>query len=134
MSMAADPSFEQLWHRHDDFELGEPEPDYCPYAEQFHRWADGLCETATQRATVVSLNQGKILLVDRYFQMRATVPKSHRNHLSGRSGHTCIFQVFEESYERLRAVELSLTPPMLFLPEQPRPPQIAGIFIGEETS
>jgi hypothetical protein len=129
--MSSDPAFEQLWHRHDDFEFSEPGPDYCPYAEQFHGWAEALWRTATQRATVVSINQAKVLLLDKYFEWRAAVPKAHRNHLSSSTGHTCIFYVFEEAYERLKVVELSLAPPMLFLPEPPPPPpQIAGIFIG----
>jgi hypothetical protein len=130
-----DTSFDSLWHSHDDFEFGERPADVCPYAARFGQWADELVANAIKDPDVVGINQSKLLLQDKYFEWRAAVPKAHRNHI-GAAGHTCIFQVFEEAYRKLKVVELSLTPPMLFLPSPPPPtsrPQIAGIFIGEET-
>jgi hypothetical protein len=57
----------------------------------------------------------------------------------GIHGHRCIFQVFEDAYEKIRFVELDLTPPTIFLQNEPppvpplmRPPNIAGIFLGED--
>jgi hypothetical protein len=129
-------SFDSLWHQHDDFILTEPKPRLCPFAEQFSLWAEALFSKATHNASVVSVNQAKLLLVDRYMDWRAAVPGAHRNLGGSRSGHVCIFQVFEETYQKLKTVELSLTPPMLFLPPPPSPPppppQIAGIFFGEK--
>jgi hypothetical protein len=41
-----------------------------------------------------------------------------------------------EAYRRLVEIELSITPPMLFVPPPPPPlpppPQLQGIWIGEE--
>src|SRR5436190_5780084 len=129
-------SFEGLWHRH-EFELppgaGEEQPNYCVYARKFSEWANELCVGATQDPTIVRINQGKVLLVDKYMQWKASVPKRHRMYTG--SGHDCIFHVFETAYDRLRVIELSLTPPMLFIPAPPPPPlpppTIAGVFLGE---
>jgi len=126
-------SFETLWHRHDDFQFGEPEPNLCPYAQRFSTWAEELLTGLAGERNVVSVNQSKVLLLDKYFEWRSAVPKSHRYHLGRANGHVCIFHVFETAYERLKVLELSLTPPLLFLPAPPPPPpQIAGIFIGQE--
>jgi hypothetical protein len=116
-----------------------PEPaeerDICMYAQRFEVWARQLCEE--HQSSVVTINQAKVLLLDKYFEWRAYVPRQHRNRVSENSHH-CIWHVFEERYRTLRLVELSINGPMLFLPPPPAPPlppppppQIAGIFIGE---
>ena len=131
--MNLDASFHVLWHHYDDLEFSGQQPDHCSFAEQFAPWAEELLDRVTDNPGVVSVNQSKVLLLDKYFEWRAVVPKPHRYHLGRGKGHVCIFQVFETAYERLKVLELSLTPPLLFLPGPPPPrPQIAGIFIGEE--
>ncbi len=135
-------SFEGLWHRHEhEFELPpteEEQPTLCVYARKFNTWAEELCAGAIQTPSIVSINQSKVLLLDKYMEWRNFVPKRHRLYTG--NAHFCIFHVFESIYDRLKVVELSLTPPMLFLPEPPQPPptfappsppQIAGVFIGE---
>lgn len=135
--MRIDSSFGQLWHGQ-EFELpsDEEQPDYCVYARKFNEWAQELCISATQQSSIVSINQNKVLLLDKYMQWKASVPRRHRAYTG--SGHACLFSVFERAYDRLRVLELSLTPPMLFIPSPPvppppppPPPQIAGVFIGE---
>ena len=122
--------FDDSWRRFDDFEFQEP-VDVCSYAQAFSDWAARTLDIS-QNPSVVLVNQAKVLLVDKYYEWYSIVPKRHRYHLSPR-GHTCIFQVFLQFYQQLKALELSLTPPLLFLPPPPPPPpQIAGIFIGEE--
>lgn len=134
-------SFEGLWHGH-EFELpiqpegGANEPTLCVYARKFSQWAEELCVGATTHPTLVSINQSKVLLLDKYMEWRSFTPKRHRTYTG--TAHTCIFHVFASAYDRLKVVELSLTPPMLFLPSlpppqppPPPPPQIAGVFIGE---
>ena len=130
------PEFDSLWRRHDNFAFSERTAKTCRYAELFAQWCRELLTAATGNASVISINQSKVLLVDKYFEWRNSVPKSHRNYLGSEGGHVCIFQVFDSAYRQLRAVELALTPPLLFLPAPPPPPppppQIAGIFLGEE--
>ncbi|HEX9987305.1 MAG TPA: hypothetical protein VGE45_02370 [Chloroflexia bacterium] len=109
------------------------------YARKFTIWAEGLCVHVTEDPSIISINQAKVLLLDKYMEWRSFVPKRHRTYT--RNAHTCIFHVFEIAYDRLKVVELSLTPPMLFLPvpapppppplPPPPPPQIAGVFIAE---
>lgn len=107
----------------------EPVPNLCRYAVQFKLWADTLCDKHT--GAIVDINQAKVLLLDKYYDWKQYVPKPHRKH-TGDRGHTCIFHVFEATYKTLRLAELSLNPPLLFLPPAPLPPpQIAGITFGE---
>ena len=105
-------------------------PDLCPYAQKFSEWVNALLVGLSEKPNVVSVNQAKILLQDKWHDWRTVAPKFHRNHLSYR-GHTCLFQVYEQAYRQLRVLELSLTPPLLFLPRLPRP-QIPQIFLGDE--
>lgn len=135
MDTSAD--FFSLWNSLEEFELSREQPDIpsCLFAQKFSVWATELCANTTTDPGIVSINQAKVLLLDKYFEWRSVVPKAHRNRL-GKAGHACIFQVFEKTYLTLKAVELSLTPPMLFVPvpslvAPPPPPQIAGIFLGE---
>ncbi len=132
-----------LWDSDDrGFEIARKsqiEPERCNFAQRFHEWAGALCNGAYERRNSVSVTQAVVLLTHKYFEWRAYVPNSHRNRLGSR-GHVCIFQVFAEAYERLKVLELSLSPPAIFLPPIPAslpPPasttrNIAGIFIGEE--
>lgn len=131
-------SFERIWQQAKEFDFStEEQSSLCPFAEKFSEWVRELGTKVTRDSSIVTVNQAKIMLIDKYFEWRAVVPKAHRNRI-GVSGHHCIFHVFVQTYELLKAVELSLTPPMLFLPPSPlppapppSPPQIAGIFIGE---
>lgn len=144
-------NFDELWHGHEfDLPKGteggdageEAEPTYCVYARKFNLWAEELCAGAVKdpnTRSLVVINQAKVLLLDKYMEWRSFVPKKHRAYTG--SYHVCIFHIFVTAYDRLKVVELSLTPPMLFLPAPPPPlapppappppPQIAGVFIGE---
>jgi hypothetical protein len=130
-------SIDEIWNqsKHLEFSTQEP-PTLCPFGRKFSDWAKALCSGVHDDANIAAINRAKVLLLDKYFDWRSVVPKTHRHH-AGVSGHQCILHVLIESYEFLRALELSLTPPAQFfpapssLPEALPPPQIAGIFIGE---
>lgn len=96
----------------------------CSHAQAFGGWAEELLATAQRQETGIALNQAKAILLDRYFQWRATVPKAHRD-CTGERGHRCIWHVFADAYERLRAAELALAPPPLA--EAPPPQPEAGV-------
>lgn len=134
--MNNDPQFVVIWRRFEEFEFEEVTAHFCRYAEAFQNWASTTLEINS--ADLVTLNQAKVLLVDKYFEFFSIVPKNHRYYFHPK-GHICIYQVFLDTYRRIKARELSLTPPMLFIPPPPKPtpppppaPQIAGIFFGEE--
>ena len=132
--------FETMWRRFDDLEFSEGPTEVCDYAQGLLGWAAQALDFS-QDASVVALNQAKLRLVDKYFDYFSNAPKRHRYH-SGPKGHICISHVFRRLYWQLRATELLLTPPMLFLPPLPPPPlppppppapvQIAGILFGED--
>ena len=98
-------------------------PPICAAAQQFQQWTETLCTSVVKAgrydnaSAAVAVNQAKLLLLDKYFEWRAAVPKSHRNRTG--EGHTCLYHVFVETYQTLRVIELSLTPPLLFLPPAP---------------
>lgn len=111
----------------------EPYINYCTPARVFKQWTlEMLAEYLSRTPTPIQLAQAKVLLVDRYFEWRATVSKSHRNRV-GENGHVCIFHVFEQAYQQIRMVQLTVTPPQLMVPAPPvKPPtQIQGITLGE---
>jgi hypothetical protein len=131
--MDIDARFEDLWKSIPDFQLPEPKPKYCVYAHHFWEWATQLTTGVAKNPNVVAVNRAKITLMDKYFEWRNSVSRSHRDRL-GNTSHTCIYQVFVDAHDQLRVVELSLTPPPLYLPEaieEAEPDEVTGIFIGE---
>jgi hypothetical protein len=137
--MAHDHWFDERWERYTNIEFlkreREEEDGYCGYARKFSEWVETLPSLVAHKPDILAINQDKVQLLDKYFEWRSYVPKSHRNRTGSKAGHTCIYHVFSETYNTLKVAELSLTPPLLFLPEPPPPPppspQIAGIFLGE---
>lgn len=123
--------FLSIWNSIGKLDIPEPEEDtICIFALRFQEWVDRLLRVL-ENPEVVLINQAKVLLTDKFFDWQRFVPQSHRQRL-GIHGHTCVFQVFEDAYEKLRFVELNLTPPMLFLPhDPPKPHNIGGIAYGE---
>lgn len=115
-------------------------PAFCSYATQFNSWAQQLISSVEQGADqerLLALYKAKLLLLDKYFDWRNFVPKSHRYRLSTQ-GHRCLYSVFEDTYNQLRLIELSLTPPLLVASTGHSPArlpapvyQIAGIALGE---
>jgi hypothetical protein len=129
--MDISPRFESIWDGIENLAVPKEATKWCPYARQFAEWAANLI-SESQRPTLVELNQAKVMLTDRYYEWRSYVPKGHRNRI-GPGGHRCIFHVFEQTYQKLKVIELSLTPPPLFLPPPPPPPpQIPSLFLGLE--
>ena len=127
-------SFDSLWNSSETFNLPETPPNTCAYAQKFSTWVEELLTRDAKEPSIVFINQAKVLLLDKYFEWRSVVPKRHRTRLGHLGHHQCISQVFEEAYERLKATELTLMPPLLFLPPPPSSPpmaQIAGIFLGQ---
>jgi len=127
--------FKYIWNGVTNFEIPDQAENICPYAAAFLNWADRMLESLNN-PDVVSINQAKIQLTDKFFEWHSYVPRAHQLRL-GVHGHTCIFQVFDKTYEKLHIIELSITPPLIFIPispptPPPEPPNIAGLFIGED--
>jgi len=126
-----------IWSRIAELNIPEEEIEFCEYAQSFLDWGNQLL-SKTKKQTVVSINQVKILLLDKFFEWYRYVPRSHRLKM-GQRGHICIFQVLVSLYAQLKVIELEITPPMVFEPPPPPPmkilprPSLAGIVLGEDT-
>ena len=66
-----------------EFEFSEPEPELCEFAQKFSEWTQPLVENAVEDGHLVALNQAKVLLIDKYFEWHAFVPKKHRTISTG---------------------------------------------------
>lgn len=128
--------FERAWQQGDfNFSQAEEEEDICVYAQRFARWATEICQAEAAEPTQIGINQKMLLLTKKYFEWRTAVPKSHKDRIGERS-HICIFHVFERSYFHLKALELSINPPLLYLPTPPPAPaqmvrEVGGVYLGE---
>lgn len=126
------------WKRHDGFTVHPSEEGVvtCTFAEQFARQAEEQYQLAARDTNHVSINQALLQVCKKYWEWFYAVPKNHRLRVDSR-GHRCIHAVFRETYDRLKALELTLAPPMLFLPPPPPLPPppaletLPGITLGE---
>ena len=87
-------NLDSIWDRHRDFEFSERAPDFCSWAELFNGFATVLVDEVSQDPTIFSVNQARILLLDKYFYFYASVSRLHQDHICIRNGHVCIYQVF----------------------------------------
>ena len=116
-------AFDDLWQQQQEFQFALPagKEERCIYAQHFAAWAETLYQEEVQAPTHIGINQKMLLLTKKYFEWRAAVPKAHRDRISER-GHVCLFPIFERTFHRLKVLELSLAPEMLFLPAPSPPP------------
>lgn len=137
-------SFHRIWERVAVFRIEEPELDesllhdkeelWCGYAREFQ---ESIKEWILHdNFDLISINQAKLLLLDKYREWRMFVPKIHQDY-TGSRGHICIYHVFIRACEHLHVAELRLQKPLLFLPKDPPPtppPAKYGgpmLFLGE---
>jgi len=121
-------SFHQTWEKVAVFRIEEPEVDepllhekeelWCGYAREFQ---ESIKEWILHDDfDLVTVNQAKLLLLDKYLAWRKFVPKLHQDQ-TGSRGHICIYHVFIRACELLQVEELRLQKPLLFLPKDPPP-------------
>lgn len=133
-------SFEQRWHRHDGVilpSLSEPEEKWCTYAKQYGDWIERISKDILDDPDFISLNQLKVRIGDRFFELFHSMPQVHRNRIGG-SGHVCVFHVYERIHRIIMESQWSLMPPPIHIPPElpatpppPPLPQIMGITLGE---
>lgn len=129
-------AFDELWNVEVDFKLSDSglpvawSYSLCPSAKKYAEWANKLCSTISEDPSPVGVNQAMLQLTKTYFGWRSVVPKQHRDYIGDR-GHVCVFQVFVYFFQRLREVELTISPQVIVIQRQPQY-QIDGIFLGEE--
>lgn len=89
----------------------EAQPQYCAYSLQYRTWAMELVGSTLAEQDHIRIAQAKVMLLDKYYQWRAAIPRRHARR------HLCVLDVLDEAYQTLKAAELSITPPQLYLPE-----------------
>lgn len=137
-------SFERIWNErlfvYDPSKALERQMP-CPFATAFQAWIDSLFEKHLDGADRVRLNQLKLLVQDKFFELRTHLPNEHRNDDGRDPDHPCVFSVFEQSIAVLHEHELNLEPPPLTHPAPPalppKPPKkrrgpLDKLLLGDE--
>lgn len=138
-------SFERIWNErlfvYDASKALERQMP-CPFATTFQAWVDALFEKHLDGADRIRLNQLKVVVQDKFFELRTHLPNEHRNDDGRDPDHPCVFSVFEQSIAVLHARELDLEPPPLVVPQSPPPPppkkprkrrgRLDGLLFGDE--
>lgn len=137
-------SFERIWNErlfvYDPTKALERQMP-CQFATAFQAWVDNLFERNLDGADRVRLNQLKLLIQDKFFELRAHLPNEHRNDDGRDPDHPCVFSVFEQAIAVLHEHEINLEPPPLSHPAPPALPakparkrrgRLDGLLFGDE--
>jgi hypothetical protein len=138
--MITPAAFEQIWQHAQKRDVVLTPPAAadarCVYAKKYTDWAEQAYRALPDPPTIAAVHQVILLNTLKYFEFRSVVPKTHRDLISDR-GHTCIFHVFEETFQLLKFTILSLPEHTTLLLPRPAPPpppapryEIAGVPIG----
>lgn len=109
----------------------------CEFAVMFQAWIDVLFQKHLADADVTRLNQLKLQVQDRFFQIYNRLPSEHRQGDSRKPDHPCVFSVFEAAIAELHEREDSLAPPdIIALPRRPAPKdppsRLDGLLFGDK--
>ena len=111
----------KIWERVAEFRIEEPELQeeelWCGYAREFYEWIDEWIIPV--EFELISINQARVLLLNKYMEWRSFVPKSHQDY-TGSRGHTCIYHAFIRACEHLQVMELRLHKPILLPDPEPQ--------------
>lgn len=94
----------------------------CVYARTFQAWLDVLLDKHLETADRVRLNQLKLVIQDKFFELQTRVPADHRHEDDRDPDHPCIFSAYARAIATLHERELELEPPALLPQVQPPPP------------
>ncbi len=135
--MSNDNVIDSVAREYAGFSLADSEEDtdneegeYTSCARVMKRWFEELLATYVgQQPTIYRLAEAKVLLTDRFFSFWVSVPKAQRIGSRNRKG---LFATYEEAYQKLRVMELTLIPGQIFAPPAPPPPRPElGLTLGE---
>lgn len=101
------------------FDIAGETPKSCKYGKEMDKWALETFDSVLKYPDVISINQSKLRLLDRYFDYYASIPKAHKE-CTGERSHLCIYHVFRHYYNQLKLCELRINPPLLFIPPEPK--------------
>ncbi len=101
--------------------------DYCGAARQFSAWIDQHSKMFMSKPTAEKIHDAKRLVTDKYFEWTRQVGKYHLRTRPRETGHTCLYDVWHETYEMLEMAELTLKPESK--PHDPKTPPL-GFYFG----
>lgn len=94
----------------------------CVYARTFQAWVDIIFEKHLAAADLMRLNQLKIVVQDKFFEIQARVPPEHRHDGTRDPDHPCVYSTYARAIEAIHERELDLDPPALVPPPPPPAP------------
>lgn len=121
----SDNTFDRIWGErlfHYDPTLPLERQLPCAYARTFQAWVDVLFNKHLETSDRVRLNQLKLVVQDKYFELQTRVPAEHRHDDDRDPDHPCVYSVFARTIAVLHERELELDPPALTLPTPPSSP------------
>ncbi len=115
------------------FVFSDPGTKWCGPAHAYVEWCERLFEMiVTDKPSAVKIDYAKMLIQERYHELRSVVSYRHRDKLSTQ-GHRCIYEVYVETYNRLKVEEFTLMPPLLSSRiMRPKFVDLGGTILGEE--
>jgi hypothetical protein len=143
--MNVDDDFYAMWRQTQE-KVGEDELPLCAIAQRFsEKLQEVIFTPLSQGYSRRQITQAKYMLQEEWQAWKRAVPLSHQK--AALKKHRCLYEVYDAAYDRLQLLELTIKPPVEVivdydeitkkpeppaLPEPaPKPPEIAGIFIGE---
>jgi hypothetical protein len=139
----SDSSFDRIWNARlfvydPTKELERQLP--CAFARTLHAWVEVLFEKHLDGADQVRLNQLKLVIQDKFFELQVRVPSDHRQEDDREPDHPCLFSTYARAIEVLHERELDLEPPALAPPIQSPPASpkrkrrgpLDGLILGDK--
>lgn len=130
-------SFDRIWNEEPfalDPNASQAHAAPCLPAVMFQAWIDALFERQLDNASLMVINQLKLLVQDRYFLFRRRLTAEHTLEDGRRPDHRCVYSVYESAIEVLHKHELILEPPSLkghgAKPRKPRT-GLSRILLGD---
>lgn len=93
-----------------DFDVAVAKDDTCKHARALEQWIEKELNPRAENKTRKSINQCKLYLQNKYFQLRERLPQRHRSIGGTGRGHRCVFAVYQEAFERFDTIERWLEP------------------------
>jgi hypothetical protein len=117
--------FSQAWQQtaESSSDPSEDKPVFCPAGQLFTEWASQYCQPLIEEQTPEALNQAKIRLFDKYWEMRGFLSSSHRRTAHRGGDLICVEEVWEEYAQRIRLAWLKAAPAVYHLPPPPKKPK-----------